>query len=169
MKMRNFFLFIAILLCCFAPSTVLAQEAESSQEFQEPLTAPAFIKPETAEVPMIMYHLVTKNGRYVGKYGITPIELENDLKFLKDNGYETVVMADLVAFVRRGKNLPKKPIVLTFDDGNSGDYRYLYPLLQKYDMKAVVSVIGSAADECTALAAKQTKPAVFPNSTWPEL
>ncbi|MCL2420720.1 MAG: polysaccharide deacetylase family protein [Defluviitaleaceae bacterium] len=172
MKMRSFLSFILILLFCLNTQPIFAEETPTHHElseFEEPLVAPAFIKPETAEVPVIMYHLVTKNGRYIGKYGISPTELENDLKYLKENGYETVVMADLIAFVRRGKNLPKKPVVLTFDDGNSGDYRYLYPLLQKYDMKAVVSVIGSAADECTAIAAKQTSPAVFPNSTWPEL
>lgn len=165
MKIRIFLTFI-ILLCCLGISTVFAEAGEISQE---PLTAPAFIKPETAEVPIIMYHLITKNSRYVGKHGITPEELENDLRYLKDNGYETVVIADLIAFVRKGKNLPKKPIVLTFDDSNSSDYRYLYPLLQKYDMKAVLSVLGYAVDECTELSAKQKEPRIFPNSTWEQL
>ena len=126
-------------------------------------------EPQTAEVPIIMYHLVTKNGRYVGKHGITPTELESDLKYLKENGYQTVVMEDLIAFVHKGKSLPEKPVVLTFDDGNSSDYRYLYPLLQKYEMKAVVSVIGKATDECTVLAAKQERPIIFPNLTWEQI
>jgi len=126
----------------------------------------------TADVPIIMYHLVTKNGKYIGKHGITPEELESDLKYLKEKGYETVVMADLIAFVKEGKKLPDKPIVLTFDDGNFSDYRYLYPLLQKYDMKAVVSVLGKATDECTVLAAAQSgidKEAIFPNLTWEQI
>ena len=166
MKIRILFILI-ILLCCPGITAVFAENSGTPQE--EPLTAPAFIKPETAEVPIIMYHLITKNSRYVGKHGITPEEFENDLKYLKDNGYETVVMADLIAFVRKGKNLPKKPIVLTFDDSNSSDYRYLYPLLQKYDMKAVLSVLGYAVDECTELSAKQKEPRIFPNSTWGQL
>ena len=116
-----------------------------------------------------MYHLVTKNSRYVGKHGITPTELESDLSYLKENGYQTVVMADLIDFVSRGKSLPDKPIVLTFDDGNFSDYLYLYPLLQKYDMKAVVSVLGKATDECTVLAAKQEGAKIFPNLTWEQI
>ena len=129
----------------------------------------AFFKAETADVPIIMYHLVTKNSRYVGKHGITPTELESDLKYLKDNGYETIVMEDLIAFVKNGTNLPKKPVVLTFDDGNSSDYRYLYPLLQKYDMKAVVSVLGRPVDECTILATACDQPKIFPTLTWDQV
>jgi len=124
---------------------------------------------EVSEVPIIMYHLVTKNERYVGKYGITPAELESDLKYLKKNGYETVLMSDLINFVKHGKNLPKKPIVLTFDDGNSSDYRYLLPLLEKYEMKAVLSILGKASDECTVLAAAQSEGAIFPNLTWEQI
>lgn len=154
---RIVFPFVLLLLCCIGAQPILAQEAET------------FFKAETAEVPIIMYHLVTKNNRFVGKHGITPTELESDLRYLKENGYQTVVMADLIAFVQKGKNLPDKPIVLTFDDGNFSDYRYLYPLLQKYDMKAVVSVLGKAADECTVLAAKCETPQIFPNLTWEQI
>ncbi|MCL2463052.1 MAG: polysaccharide deacetylase family protein, partial [Defluviitaleaceae bacterium] len=104
-------------------------------------------KREQKEVPVIMYHLVTKNESYIGKYGITPKELENDLVFLKENGYTTILMQDLIDFVDGKGKLPEKPIVLTFDDGNSSDYIFLFPLLKKYDMKAVVSIVGKLTDE----------------------
>jgi len=134
-----------------------------------PDETPTFFKTETAEVPIVMYHLITKKGHLLGQWGITPQELESDLKWLKDNNYETVVMEDLINFVKRGKNLPDKPIVLSFDDGNSSDYYYLYPLLQKYDMKAVVSVLGKFADECSELATKSDRPKYFPNLTWEQI
>ena len=127
------------------------------------------IEIETAEVPIIMYHLVTENSRYIGKFGITPSELESDLQYLKENGYETVTIADLISFVEDGNSLPEKPIVLTFDDGNSSDYRYLYPLLQKYEMKAVLSILGKANDECTVLASTHGEDAKFPNLTWAQI
>jgi peptidoglycan/xylan/chitin deacetylase (PgdA/CDA1 family) len=127
-----------------------------------------FWRSKEARVPIIMYHLVTEKSRYLGKYGITPAELEADLLYLKENGYRTVVMEDLISFVQRGKRLPKKPIVLTFDDGNTGDYNYVLPLLSKYKMKAVFSIIGEATDKCTA--GKEKSPnAKYPNMTWPQL
>ncbi|MCL2617456.1 MAG: polysaccharide deacetylase family protein [Defluviitaleaceae bacterium] len=103
--------------------------------------------PKTAEVPVIMYHLVTTNPKYIGKHGITPEELEADLKFLKDNGYNTVLIDDLVRFVEKRRPLPDKPIVLTFDDGRFSDHLYLFPLLESMKMKAVLSIIGTETDE----------------------
>lgn len=165
MKIKKTILAVVLLLLCSVGAATPAPE-------EDPLV-PAF-KPKTAHVPIIMYHMVTKNSKLVGKHGIYPAELEADLKYLKDQGYETVVMEDLIAFVRKGKALPKKPIMLTFDDGNSGDYQYLYPLLQQYDMKAVLSILGSATDHCTTVAEKDAaanpdKPRKYPHATWPQI
>jgi len=124
-----------------------------------------FRREKEVQVPIIMYHLVTENNRYVGKYGIRPSQLEEDLKYLKENGYNTVVMQDLINFVEKGKRLPKNPIVLTFDDGNSSDYHFLFPLLKEYDMKVVISIIGSATDKYTKDLEKNPT-AKFPNLTW---
>jgi peptidoglycan/xylan/chitin deacetylase (PgdA/CDA1 family) len=127
-----------------------------------------FKQNKTAEVPIVMYHLVTKNGKYIGRYGISPDELESDLIYLKENGYKTVTISDLVNFVHHGKRLPKNPIVLTFDDGNRSDYEYLYPLLKKYNMKAVLSVMGKTSDEITKMAL-DNKNGKFSNLTWPQI
>jgi len=123
--------------------------------------------PRTADVPIIMYHLVTQSSKYIGKFGITPADLESDLKYLKDNGYTTVVIQDLIDFVNNGKDLPEKPVMLTFDDGNGSDYHYLYPLLKKYDMKAVLCIMGKQSDDYTVLAQKQE--GRFPNLTWEQI
>lgn len=167
MKRRIIFPFIVVLLCFLTAQPAYGET--NLQNTQKKQSEEAFFKSKTAEVPIIMYHLVTKNSRFIGKHGISPDELESDLKYLKENGYQSIVMADLINFVEKGKNLPDKPIVLTFDDGNSSDYRYLFPLLQKYEMKAVVSVLGKATDECTVLAAAQKEPTIFPNLTWEQI
>ena len=120
------------------------------------------------EVPIIMYHLVTERDKYIGKYGIRPAALEADLQYLAAQGYTTVLMADVIAFVQNGTALPAKPIVLTFDDGNTGDILYVLPLLEKYDARAVVSIIGEATDKYTKEQAE--KPGYkFPNMTWDEV
>jgi len=146
-----------------APATTIAPSQEDAYDAEV-----FFRREKEARVPIIMYHLVTENSRYVGKYGIRPSQLEEDLKYLKENGYNTVVMQDLINFVENGKRLPKNPIVLTFDDGNSSDYKYLFPLLKEYDMKAVISIIGSATDKYTPQQEKNPT-AKFPNLTWPQV
>lgn len=101
------------------------------------------------EVPIIMYHSILKDPSRSNKYTVTPSVLEEDLKYIKDNGYTTVTISDLISYVYDDTPLPEKPIVLTFDDGHYNNYGYLFPLLEKYDMKAVISIVGSYTDKFT--------------------
>lgn len=55
-------------------------------------------------LPIIMYHEVKPDKS--GKDAIQPWEFETDLKWLANNGYTTIVMADLIAYVRDGTPLP---------------------------------------------------------------
>lgn len=104
---------------------------------------------EYIEVPIIMYHSILKDPSRSNKYTVTPSVLEEDLKYIKDNGYTTITISDLISFVYDDMPLPEKPIVLTFDDGHYNNYGYLFPLLEKYDMKAVISIVGSYTDKFT--------------------
>jgi peptidoglycan/xylan/chitin deacetylase (PgdA/CDA1 family) len=101
------------------------------------------------DVPIIMYHSILKDPSRSNKYTVTPAVLEEDLKYIKDKGYTTVTIADLISYVYDDSPLPEKPIVLTFDDGHYNNYGYLFPLLEKYDMKAVISIVGSYTDKFT--------------------
>lgn len=99
------------------------------------------------DVPIIMYHSVLKSAKKQTKYIVTPSQLESDMLWLKSNGYTTVFIQDLINYVYNGTPLPTKPIILTFDDGYYNNLTYLYPLLKKYDMKAVISIIGRYSEE----------------------
>lgn len=99
------------------------------------------------ELPIIMYHSVLKDEKLHGKYVISPAELESDVKYLKENGYTTIVFKDLIDYVYNGKPLPEKPIMLTFDDGYYNNYRYAFEIMKKYDCKMVLSVIGYYTDK----------------------
>ena len=122
-------------------------------------------EPETEVIlPVLMYHEVKREG--LGKDVILPEEMESDLRYLSREGYTTVVMADVLAFVYAGEPLPEKPIMLTFDDGLGSSYRSLFPLLQKYETRAVISVIGKSADEFSRL---PENGAHFVHATWSEL
>lgn len=102
---------------------------------------------EIAEIPIIMYHHITKDEKKCGKYTVHKNEFENDLKYIKENGYTTVTVKDLINFTNGKETLPEKPIMLTFDDGFESFYVLAYPLLEKYNSKAVVAVIGSVTEK----------------------
>ena len=56
---------------------------------------------ESVDVPIIMYHVITPNPK--NKWEITYEAFLGDIKYLKNNGYETVFMSDLIDYVYDGK------------------------------------------------------------------
>lgn len=102
-------------------------------------------------MPVLMYHSIHSNPKKAGDYVITPEALERDLQYLQQQGYTTVVMSDVIAYVLQGTPLPEKPVMLTFDDGYYNNYLNAYPLLQKYQMRAVISIIVGETDKYSGL------------------
>lgn len=98
------------------------------------------------EIPIIMYHNVTANPKNVGKYTVSEKQLEDDFKYIKENGFTPVSMKQIISYSEGKGNLPEKPIVITFDDGYESFLTNVVPLLEKYDFCAVLAVIGSASD-----------------------
>lgn len=98
---------------------------------------------------IVMYHQVAEGSKSLGKFTIQQSQLESDLLYLKEQGYETITMAQLIDYTEGKGGLPEKPVMITFDDGYESFYGYVYPLLQKYNMKAVLSVVGEFVDRYT--------------------
>ena len=98
---------------------------------------------ETIHVPILLYHHVTVEPGY-GDSVISAARLEEHFTALRDAGYQTVSLKQLEDYVLRGTPLPENPICITFDDGYLSNYKLAFPLLEKYDMKAAIFVIGWA-------------------------
>lgn len=50
-----------------------------------------------------------QGGKKAGKFVISPAQFEDDLQYLQEQGYTTVVMADVIDFVLNGTPLPESP------------------------------------------------------------
>ncbi|MCI5892351.1 MAG: polysaccharide deacetylase family protein [Clostridiales bacterium] len=109
--------------------------------------APGLVMPAdtkaAVELPILMYHSLTDKSSKINTYTVLVNDFEADLKFIKEHGYTTVLLSEVIDYVDGKANLPEKPIVLTFDDGFRNNLVFGLPLLEKYDMKAVISVVGS--------------------------
>lgn len=104
---------------------------------------------DSVKLPVIMYHSLLKDEKLQNDYTVSPTLFENDLKYLTENSYTTVVVKDLTDYVYGKKSLPEKCIMLTFDDGYYNNYYYALPLLEKYNCKAVISPIASVSEKFT--------------------
>ena len=99
----------------------------------------------TAQVPVLMYHHISEEGN--DSTELSPEAFEAQIAALAEAGYTSVFPEDLATYVREGKELPEKPIVITFDDGYLSNYEYAYPILKKYGMVATIFVIGSTVGD----------------------
>jgi peptidoglycan/xylan/chitin deacetylase (PgdA/CDA1 family) len=106
----------------------------------------ATITKPVVRLPIIMYHQILKDKKTWGKYVISPDDFEKDLIYFVENGYTSITMQDLIDFAYNDKKLPDKPIMITFDDGYLTSKVYVLPLLKKYNLKAVVSIVGEFTD-----------------------
>lgn len=93
---------------------------------------------EGYKVPICMYHAVCDSlfEKMLYDMCVRPAEMEEQIQYLTENGYDTIFYDDLEHIDEYDK-----PIILTFDDGYDCLYDNLFPLLKKYNAKAVVYLI----------------------------
>ena len=84
-------------------------------------------------IPILTYHRV---GPRVNRMIVTPDAFEAQLDYLKRNDYRVIRLADLPEFLEGKRPLPKRAVVITFDDGHVSSYQYAFPLLKKYGYPA---------------------------------
>lgn len=97
-------------------------------------------------IPVLMYHYVyTKQDKpkTVNANYILDTDLEAQLKYLIQEKYYFPSYTELKAYVEGKISLPKKSVILTFDDGQKGFLKYGIPLLEKYKVPATSFIIGS--------------------------
>ncbi len=135
-KKRTVILCMTLVFALLA-GTIYISAASSEEEKDTPKVS----------LPIIMYHSVLKNQSAAGKYVVSPQTIEQDLKYLKDNGYTSILSGELIDYVKNGVPLPEKPVMITLDDGYLNNLTYVLPLLEKYDMRAVISVVGKYTEQ----------------------
>jgi peptidoglycan/xylan/chitin deacetylase (PgdA/CDA1 family) len=104
----------------------------------------------TADVPILMYHYISappsQTDRIRVGLSVPPDMFDAQLKLLADNGFHTIGLYDLYIYLATGRELPARPIVLTFDDGYIDNYQNAFPLLQKYGLTGTFFILTGRAD-----------------------
>jgi peptidoglycan/xylan/chitin deacetylase (PgdA/CDA1 family) len=100
---------------------------------------------ERAWIPIFCYHHIrdwvrsdTEDER---AYIVSPDDLEEQLAWLKEEGYTSVDTQQVYEYYALGKPLPPKPVMLSFDDNDDNQYENAAPLLEKYGFKGVFFIM----------------------------
>lgn len=145
-RLRKLHVLISIAVIGAIVTTILSLGLASRDVYERDWSFAASDESYVA-VPIIMYHSVLdgRNNDYV-----LPIDkLKADLDFLKSNGFNTVVMQDLINFVHYGDELPENPIMITFDDGFFNNITNGENLLKERGFRAVISIVGEFSQAST--------------------
>ena len=96
----------------------------------------SIIIPPVKGLPVLMYHKVSED--ISNNLTIKNESLKLQLKYIKEKGYTAIFCSELIDSMKLGKALPKKPIIITFDDGYQNNYTYLIPILEELQLKATI-------------------------------
>ncbi|MCD5390702.1 polysaccharide deacetylase family protein [candidate division NPL-UPA2 bacterium] len=95
-----------------------------------------------AGIPVLMYHRVSPNrGRKAEKLRVSPEKFGWQMKYLFSRGYRTISASQLLDFCQGERALPKRRIIISFDDGYQDNFLYAFPILKKYEFRAIIFLV----------------------------
>ncbi len=109
-------------------------------------------------IPVITYHDISENPSAWNSFCIHPLQMEQDFYALRQLGFTTITVDEYIqikkAYERKDKDklyqlmqIYKNPILITVDDGYEGVYKYMYPLMKKYNIKANMYLISGEMEK----------------------
>ncbi|MBU5591465.1 polysaccharide deacetylase family protein [Clostridium sp. MSJ-4] len=90
-------------------------------------------------IPILMYHSITENDK--GLFKVNKNDFYEQMKYLKDNGFNTLSMDEVYDHLQNHKPFPDRSIAITFDDGYKDNYENAYPILKDLGFKATIFVV----------------------------
>jgi len=123
-----------------APTTQAAKPAPRPPA--PAVTKPRIVHPHNRPVPILMYHVVgaaPADAPLPGLY-VRQADFAGQLAWLRAHGYHAVSLLRVYDYWKRGYALPRRPVVLTFDDGYREDFTNVRPLLARRHWPGVLNL-----------------------------
>ena len=96
----------------------------------------SLLLPPIKGLPILMYHKVLP-GKNDG-LTVSPDKLKRHFQYLQKKRYTPISFKELELYQSGKGKLPKKPIIITFDDGYQNNYDFALPLLNEFNFKATI-------------------------------
>jgi len=93
------------------------------------------------DIPVLNYHKV--DAKYSSALSLSPQEFDEQMSYLYENGYHTITPDQFMAYLKYGRDLPEKPVLVTFDDGYFDNYTQAYFIMKKYGFTGTIFLVTS--------------------------
>ena len=97
-------------------------------------------------IPVLMYHDLVRSKIDQNASILEVQKFKEQMDYLKKNGWTTITPQQLELWVTKKSALPKKSVLITFDDGYKSTIDLAYPILKKHGFKATSFLITSRID-----------------------
>jgi peptidoglycan/xylan/chitin deacetylase (PgdA/CDA1 family) len=100
----------------------------------------------TITCPILLYHRIADPpvaSSLSARYYTSPADFSWQLQVLRDLGYSTIPIIRLVEAIIKGAQLPPRPVVISFDDGDESVFKNAYPLMQAQGFTGVIYLVWS--------------------------
>jgi len=121
-----------------------------------PTTTRVHQGPDAITLPILLYHRIAASP-IDSQYYVAPEKFETQIKLLHDWEYTVIPVKLLVRAIEEGADLPPRPIIITFDDGDTSVYETAFPIMQKYGLTGVVYIVGNYQDTDGYMTSTQIK------------
>jgi len=132
---------VAALLALLAVAIVPGGEPSSGRaSATSPAAAP--IRASRAAVPILMYHAIRSAppGARLPSLFVQPKELAAEVRALRRAGYRAVTLQEVWDAWHGDAKLPRRPVVLSFDDGYSSQVAIALPVLRRAGWPGVLNL-----------------------------
>jgi len=104
--------------------------------------------------PILLYHQIADIDP-PSQYYMPPADFKTQMEALRDWGYTPITISLVVKAITEGGELPPRPIVITFDDGDENVYTNAFPVMSELGFPGVLYIISSAVNGQNYLSAAQ--------------
>lgn len=113
------------------------------------------------QVPVLCYHHIREpkagQSETMKSYSVSPTQFAQQMKALKDSGYETILPNQLYNYLLYNGPLPAKPVMLTFDDTDEEQFSIGYQEMKKYGFKGVFFIMTISINRPRYMSKEQLK------------
>jgi peptidoglycan/xylan/chitin deacetylase (PgdA/CDA1 family) len=89
-------------------------------------------------VPILCYHNLGPQSK--GRLLLGASQFEQQMRYLKTEGYRVISLTEFIEWMQGRRQLPKRSVVLTFDDGYRAFREFAYPILKELGFTATLFV-----------------------------
>ena len=108
-------------------------------------------------VPILLYHSVSDENPEDNRYAVSMADFKDQMERLRYWGYSTVTIKQLVDHINKGYYLPRRPVVISFDDGYLDVYENAFPIMERYGFTGTVYIVANRLESDGFLQVEQLK------------